>query len=713
MPAPDRTKETMLSFVRKSIAEYTKRGFEVVDIHADKEFECLRDSVENASLEICGPDEHVPEVEHSIRAMKETMRATAHGLPYQRLPKLMIVELVAMATRCLNGFPKDDGVSEHMSPHSIITGRARMDYNKLPLEFGSYVQLLDRSVNTIRSRTIGAIALNPTGDDTGTYHFMSLKTGQVLTKGPGSWTEVPITDIAIARVEALAKHEGQPLVQDSNLLVEWWPNQPFDKDDEYDDDYEPSVVDGEDDIELEIDDISETTEEGKTVTHHSSQTDPPVISPIPEQLVHPSVEEVGVDTPVEDDLVAEEDSNISAAENEGAVTEDEGADHPEEEGASHTGEEGANTDAGNGHDAAEHNANRTRGVYNLRPNRGREYSHRFDPQVYSVVNVHAARTSEVTTPVAQCLFGFIFTQMSARAGIKKHGQSARDVLTTEFAQLDYKGAYNPIRATNLTETQRTKALRIINLIKEKRDSRLKGRSVADSRPQRELYTKDETSSPTATPESVLLTALIDAVEDRHVVVADVTGVDLNADMNDFVLIRLLGDDVDMMCNANPTYAEFRAYDKGRNTLFLQLKKVLYGCVQSALLWYRLFRDTLQDLGFVLNPYNPCVANAQIKGSQCTIVWYIDDNKISHKDQTMVNDVVQRIETKFGTMTKTQGDDHEFLGMRLHFDREDKTIKILMQTYLDEAIHQSQLDVRRAAATPATKTLFEIDPMLLR
>ena len=163
----------MLSFVRKSIAEYTKRGFEVVDIHTDKEFECLRDSVENASLEICGPDEHVPEVERSIRTMKETMRATTHGLLYRRLPKLMIAELVAMATRCLNGFPKDDGVSEHMSPHSIITGCARMDYNKLPLEFGSYMQLLDQSVNTIRSRTIGAIALNPTGDDTRTYRFIT------------------------------------------------------------------------------------------------------------------------------------------------------------------------------------------------------------------------------------------------------------------------------------------------------------------------------------------------------------------------------------------------------------------------------------------------------------------------------------------------------------------------------------------------------------
>ena len=143
MAIPDQAKETMLSFANKSMFEYTKCGFEVVDIHADKEFECLRESLGNVSLEICGPDEHVPEVECSIRTMKETMRATVHGLPYRRLPKLMIVELVAMATHCLNGFPKDDGVSEHMSPHSIITGHAQMDYNKLPLEFGSYVQLLD------------------------------------------------------------------------------------------------------------------------------------------------------------------------------------------------------------------------------------------------------------------------------------------------------------------------------------------------------------------------------------------------------------------------------------------------------------------------------------------------------------------------------------------------------------------------------------------
>ena len=337
----DCTKETMLSFINKSILEYTARGFEVVDVHADKEFECLRESLGNVSLEICGPDEHVPEVERSIRTMKETIRATAHGLPYRRLPKLMVTELVAMATRCLNVFPREDGVLEHMSPHSIVTRRARMDCNKIPLEFDSYVQLLDHSVNTIQSQTIGAIALNPTGDENGTYRFMSLKIGQVMTKGPGCWTEIPVTNIAIARVEVLAKQEGQPLLQDSNLLVEWRPNQPFDEDDEYDNDYEPLVIDSEDDVELEVDDpideeladISENTQGNGPVIQGLSQGDLPVTAPVPEHITQPELEDVEVGTTFEHEPNIGGEG-VASVEEEGAATvEEEGATHMEEEGA--------------------------------------------------------------------------------------------------------------------------------------------------------------------------------------------------------------------------------------------------------------------------------------------------------------------------------------------------------------------------------------------
>jgi hypothetical protein len=45
-----------------------------------------------------------------------------------------------------------------------------------------------------------------------------------------------MTDNAISRVEAIAANEGQPLIQERGLVVEWRPDHPVD-DDEYDRDY--------------------------------------------------------------------------------------------------------------------------------------------------------------------------------------------------------------------------------------------------------------------------------------------------------------------------------------------------------------------------------------------------------------------------------------------------------------------------------------------
>ena len=115
------------------------------------------------------------------------------------------------------------------------------------------------------------------------------------------------------------------------------------------------------------------------------------------------------------------------------------------------------------------------------------------------------------------------------------------------------------------------------------------------------------------------------------------------------------------------------------------------------------------MGFELNPYDPCVANATICNKQCTIVWYVDDNKMSHQDPNMVTDVIQRIEQHFGKMLVTHSDEHDFLGMRIVFDKEQGTAKITMMSYLYEAINESGMHIARGAATPATRSLFELDP----
>ena len=113
------------------------------------------------------------------------------------------------------------------------------------------------------------------------------------------------------------------------------------------------------------------------------------------------------------------------------------------------------------------------------------------------------------------------------------------------------------------------------------------------------------------------------------------------------------------------------------------------------------------MGFKLNPYDPCVAKSQIKGKQCTDAWYVDDNKISHVDDTVVTDVIEKIEAKFGKMTVTRGKHHLFLGMKITFN-DDATVTLLMKEYIKEAIADSGMDASRVAVKPAKRDLFAIN-----
>ena len=77
------------------------------------------------------------------------------------------------------------------------------------------------------------------------------------------------------------------------------------------------------------------------------------------------------------------------------------------------------------------------------------------------------------------------------------------------------------------------------------------------------------------------------------------------------------------------------------------------------------------MGFVLNLYDLCVANKLINGSQCTIVFYVDDNKISHKEPMIVKNVINELKTYFGELTVEKGDRFSFLGIHIHIRKTRK------------------------------------------
>ena len=57
-------------------------------------------------------------------------------------------------------------------------------------------------------------------------------------------------------------------------------------------------------------------------------------------------------------------------------------------------------------------------------------------------------------------------------------------------------------------------------------------------------------------------------------------------------------------------------------LYVRLKKALYGTLETALLFWRLFSDTLVEWGFKLNEYDNCETNKTVNGRQCTIIWHV-------------------------------------------------------------------------------------------
>jgi hypothetical protein len=76
-----------------------------------------------------------------------------------------------------------------------------------------------------------------------------------------------------------------------------------------------------------------------------------------------------------------------------------------------------------------------------------------------------------------------------------------------------------------------------------------------------------------------------------------------------------------MVRIDSKYAEYR---ERNGTITVLLRKALYGCVESASLWYENLRQSLKGLGYVRNETDICVYNRVGKdGVQCTLCVHVD------------------------------------------------------------------------------------------
>jgi hypothetical protein len=314
------------------------------------------------------------------------------------------------------------------------------------------------------------------------------------------------------------------------------------------------------------------------------------------------------------------------------------------------------------------------------------------------------------------LQSIILTQYNLKQGIKKFGDNGKAAVLVELQQLHDRHVMKPVGKYDLTAGERKGALRYLMFLKEKRCGMIKGRGCADGRSQRDYMTKQETSSPTVATEALMLTCVIDAVERRDVATCDIPGAFMQSDMKGKVVMKLEGVMAEAILKIDPKqYTKYVVKENGKDVIYVILAKALYGTLQAALLFWQNLSTQLEKWGFKINPYDFCVANKTINGKQCTIVWHVDDLKVSHVDPKVVTTVLESLDARYGQeivagkrapLTTNQGKVHDYLGMTLDYS-EPGFVKIDMTEYVAKILDEMPLDMSNTATSPAADHLFQI------
>jgi hypothetical protein len=174
---------------------------------------------------------------------------------------------------------------------------------------------------------------------------------------------------------------------------------------------------------------------------------------------------------------------------------------------------------------------------------------------------------------------------------------------------------------------KVRALSSLLFLKEKQTGKIKGRACINGAPQWAYIPKEEAASPTVLTESTFITVAIAANEHRVVRCYDIPSAFVNTDMDEGVLMVLKGKLAEMMVQIAPqVYRKYVTVDrKGTPILYVKLQKALYGLMRASLLFYRKLRKEMEQYGFMINPYNLCVANkTTASGIQLTVIWHVDD-----------------------------------------------------------------------------------------
>ena len=721
MAIANRTHDEYYRVLDKILRLYNGAGFVIKTIHCDGEFRALMERVKDdlgVRMNFTNALDHVPEAERNNRTIKERVRAAYHRLPYKAIPRVMIKYLVETQASQMNYFPVKGGISPYYSPRSIL-GLSTLEYEKhCTVPFGAYVQANHETNQTSSNapRTLDAIYLKPAMNLQGGHELMDLNSGQVITRA--RVTQIPVTDVVIRAIERTAEDEGFKTLKFKNRKgvifhdADWIAGVDYEEEDQDDQDDDEEYVaqeedpeDDEDDDqnydridEEEIEDLMEEVQEDLNPNQHGEEDE--------------NEEQEGDETA----RISEEDTE---AESQGSET----------RRSTRTSRPVSRLEPTmSGQSYLQKGTNKVKKHVTFAEDELRqlEYCHNLISQVkpdddqnmeYDTNDamVIARLIQDITTKVMA--HGASFAQQYIlQKGLKVFGNKGHEASKKEIDQLHRRTCFAPMNVKDMKPSERKKAQLALMFLTEKRDKSVKGRMVYNGKPTREWLSREDAASPTAALESIMITGVIEAKEERDIMTCDIPNAFIQAVLpkkkpdEDRVVMKITGVLVDMLVEINPElYSPAVVLENGKKVLYVEVLRAIYGMLEVALLWYKKFREDLEKIGFEFNPYDPCVANKRVKGSQQTILFHVDDLKSSHMSKRVNYEFEKWLNAKYcknGKVTSTRGKVHDYLGMQLDYSKKGQ-LDICMKKYVKNMIEEFPIKMgsKDVARTPAADNLF--------
>jgi hypothetical protein len=530
------------------------------------------------------------------------------------------------------------------------------------IKFGQFVQIRTDSHNTNNSvtqpRTIDALSLIPKDNLQGTNLFYALDTGAILARD--NWIEIPINDYLIEKMKKIVAKEKNSIVSLENLSININNNHDI----QDDNNVQQQPIYNAENIRLvptENNNVySDNIDENDLFTNaekivYEASHDDVIVTPANEVRLTNNNDDhlVDDDNNLVNDDVVKTSIDVGLTNNDGKDTngEDVSLDQNKTniiedklEGFNEIIQHQDNDNEVGQEQLSINNENNIEGSLQTTNAITNNVLNNSEVQQISTHNYNL-RPRNNNFDVKLGKFVGMITQIEQQ--IRDIGPRAMDALVKELKQLVDKEVFSAVYKKDVPVKKNGKLdyLTDKSFVKVKRDDTVKGRTVVGGHKQiRELYDIiKELSSSTIKCESTLLILALAIYYKDIIIIGDVEGAYLNALLKRTIYMKFNKFEAEILCKINPYYLQF--IDPIDGCLYVKLDKALYGCIESAKLFYELLKDVMEQYGFQVHPYDECVYYFEnSNGARIIVGSHVDDLIITSNNEEVLEHFVKYLKS---------------------------------------------------------------------